>query len=470
MASSMAEQRLSELQYGKHDDGPKAGQSLGTGWKLSKPSDLPGGQTIEVPRTSRSHLLEGLRTTPKKIHVGTMAAAGPSIADQSGNSFTLPEHNMTPPRINIDEQGDDQMDSGLYAQLVATNQYLAEQQKRLQEQLRQVQGGAHPPPGWNLEKTAEERGRLQPIITPVVGAQTGVYSVYNPMTGQQSYFKDESGQETQVRDQPPVEQASKNSPLPTYSGAFRRGHKKTTSIESLSSTFPPKASEVQQVPTAGVFDPGRWRIGEHPIRQPRSPPHLHELMAKPTTKFEGTKNFASQVRLEAIESILKPPLILSKEEAFPGVSPPKMSSIYSSGERIAVPEAAVTRSIELRSLNTLALITVETAKTAFGENDKLTTELTDFYNEIQFLKQYFNSNLKDEWPQIAAFKEAWYCQKGLQEILLTMKKYNDVREADRGTTLPSEAAKLMDREVKGLADPQDPEVQCHDRLQIYNSL
>ncbi|KAA8572533.1 hypothetical protein EYC84_003143 [Monilinia fructicola] len=37
--------------------------------------------------------------------------------------------------------------------------------------------------------------------------------------------------------------------------------------------------------------------GEHPIRQPRGPPPIEELRARPTSLFEGSKNFASRAHL-----------------------------------------------------------------------------------------------------------------------------------------------------------------------------
>ncbi|KAI9646654.1 hypothetical protein NHQ30_004651 [Ciborinia camelliae] len=41
------------------------------------------------------------------------------------------------------------------------------------------------------------------------------------------------------------------------------------------------------------FGAGAGHAGEHPIRQPLGPPPIEELKAKPTTKFAGSKNFAT---------------------------------------------------------------------------------------------------------------------------------------------------------------------------------
>jgi len=40
--------------------------------------------------------------------------------------------------------------------------------------------------------------------------------------------------------------------------------------------------------------------GDHPVRQPRGPPSLEEITAKPTTKHEGSKNFATRQRRRAV--------------------------------------------------------------------------------------------------------------------------------------------------------------------------
>jgi hypothetical protein len=55
----------------------------------------------------------------------------------------------------------------------------------------------------------------------------------------------------------------------------------------------------------GTFGPGQARIGEHPSRQPRGPPPLDELKEKPTTKHEGSKNFATRQRRRAVHSLVR---------------------------------------------------------------------------------------------------------------------------------------------------------------------
>lgn len=55
----------------------------------------------------------------------------------------------------------------------------------------------------------------------------------------------------------------------------------------------------------GTFGPGNARAGEHPTRQPRGPPPLEELVALPTTKHEGSKNFATRQRRAALSNLMR---------------------------------------------------------------------------------------------------------------------------------------------------------------------
>jgi hypothetical protein len=55
----------------------------------------------------------------------------------------------------------------------------------------------------------------------------------------------------------------------------------------------------------GGFGPGAARAGEHPIRQPRNPPNLEELVAAPTAKHEGSKNFATRQRRAALGNLMR---------------------------------------------------------------------------------------------------------------------------------------------------------------------
>jgi hypothetical protein len=377
----------------------------------SKPSD-PQDNGAPTPRTSRSHLLAGLRTAPKSATSSTFPSTAPPTqlqhnigglstsmyaskenyggpktshfsSQQNGYDsmngsrpmYSVPEQVLAPPEILVDEHGQEQMDPNLYAQLVATNMYLAEQQQRLQQQLINVQAAAQqfhslnlgmgnqmqqqfatpPVTPQNLYQQQQVKANMQPIITPVMGAQPGVYSYYDPVTGQQSYFMDNSQQGRyvdQVAPQsvnysppqqpgtprfqvspppqsdtptftrsisPPKKSQSPpqdHAPLPPPSaGAFRRGHRKANSMAIVSensgpndgprSAVLPKSAGFPLTPTVAGFGPGQARAGEHPIRQPRGPPQLDELTAKPTTKFEGSKNFATRTRRSAVHNLVR---------------------------------------------------------------------------------------------------------------------------------------------------------------------
>ncbi|KAJ3472365.1 hypothetical protein NLG97_g11050 [Lecanicillium saksenae] len=58
-------------------------------------------------------------------------------------------------------------------------------------------------------------------------------------------------------------------------------------------------------PLTGGYGPGQGRAGEHPVRQPRGPPSLDELKAKPTAKHEGSKNFATRTRRSAVHNLVR---------------------------------------------------------------------------------------------------------------------------------------------------------------------
>jgi len=368
---------------------------------------------VSTPRTSRSHLLAGLRTAPKSAtlpptghqqqgvgldggrhampsstypdrvpQTSTAATFPQNVFGTNTNlnqnlnmglnfnrpMYTLPEQVLAPPAIDM---GNGQMDGRLYQDLMSTNLYLAAQQQRLQQQLlnvtqqfqnlnlglgQQQAMPTSPIPSMGFYQQQLQHG-LQPIVQPVPG-QPGLYSVYNPMTGQQSFVVDNSIQQQQQEAQayqehvqtpvtqtqapafhaevsPPPEstaspaQASqpvsppKGSPSPPQNvaplpqpsaNAFRRGHKKSSSFNPGLKTNTelarnggngPKSAAFPPTPSTGTFGPGQGRAGEHPIRQPRGPPSLEELMAKPTAKHEGSKNFATRQRRRAVHNLVR---------------------------------------------------------------------------------------------------------------------------------------------------------------------
>ncbi|KAH7325765.1 hypothetical protein B0I35DRAFT_474503 [Stachybotrys elegans] len=415
---------------------------------------------IPTPRTSRSHLLAGLRTAPKSATAASFGPASPTTtgpqqftrSNAHGNSHSslaqeamynsapktaFPQYGvqqnqyqnmmnqqytvdqvLAPPELSLDDQAQEQMDPNLYAQLVATNMYLAQQQQRLQQQLRNVQAAAQQFQQLNLSNPhlaqqqmavyeqqqqhlrnmqhqlslqtslaqAQAQAQVQAHAQAQVQAQAQQF-YYNPMTGQ--YFVDTSAAQMvsayaeqpmspgfsqqqhlmmqqqqqqgtpRVQVSPPPENQSNmfrsNSPPKRYespvevtplpppsANAFRRSHKKLPSVTPINSEMAANASvgegprsagpKSALFPNPGGYGPGQARAGEHPIRQPRGPPSMDELKAKPTAKHEGSKNFASRTRRSAVHNLVRAGLVRRKGT---GSSTGSMSPVSESAEDAA---------------------------------------------------------------------------------------------------------------------------------------
>ncbi|KAG8404853.1 hypothetical protein J3459_016661 [Metarhizium acridum] len=392
---------------------------------------------VPTPRTSRSHLLAGLRTAPKSATAATfgpttpasnvtqhyarrsMAAnlhgygqdniynAAPKTAfPQYGNQQSMYPNMMgsqqytvdqvlAPPELPIDEQAQEHMDPNLYAQLVATNMYLAQQQQKLQQQLRNVQAAAQQFQQLNLSSSQRTQLTQQQIalyeqqqqlhnLQQQLGVQAAISQgqqvYYSPVTGQ--YYVDnasvstaaqissphvdqpmsptfnnglQNGVQQQLQQHLPQQQYQQSpqqgtprvqvspppenhhsmsrsgsppkrydspsdvTPLPPPSAnAFRRGHKKASSLAPVNSALAagntsadapksagPKTASFPLTPMTGGYGPGQARAGEHPTRQPRGPPSLDELISKPTAKHEGSKNFAARTRRSAVHNLVR---------------------------------------------------------------------------------------------------------------------------------------------------------------------
>lgn len=372
-----------------------------------------------APRTSRSHLLAGLRTAPKSPtfpssapptqaqapfqfqqarnngqannnnydqSVPQTAAVGSFPQNQryamngNGQMYALPEI-LAPPTIQFeDEQEDTSMDPAQYAELMATKRYLAQQQLRLQQQLANLTAAQQQMQNLSLSSGMGQQQQhlfqsmapangfynqqfqngMQPIVSPVPGTP-GVYTVYNPMTGQQGYVVDNGAQQQatpkapvprqelnqspppitpKFRAQvspPPVEKIvetraqsisppklsppkSTSSPAldvnplpPPSANAFRRGHAKgLSSVTGNAMSLPdgpknsgPRTAGFPTTPMTGGFGPGQNRAGDHPVRQPRGPPSLEDLVDKPTSKHEGSKNFVTRQRRRAVHNLVR---------------------------------------------------------------------------------------------------------------------------------------------------------------------
>lgn len=231
---------------------------------------------------------------------------------------------------------------------------LALQQQRLQQQLLAAQQAQQ-----QLEALAAQSPSQYstPPMSPYVNggnvAAQNYYTVYNPATnqygvylvpqnGQQMYTSNyqQSGLHQQQDASPPSPEQlgtsnssrstsrsrspPKLSPVhegsaqnlngpqtPTGSQPFRRGHRKASSLSnclnvntldldaSAPKTAVPKLSNLPTTPMTATFAPGH-ASGTHPTRQPRGPPPLDEITAKPTSKIEGSKNFVSRQRRRAV--------------------------------------------------------------------------------------------------------------------------------------------------------------------------
>ncbi|CAD0082002.1 unnamed protein product [Aureobasidium vineae] len=373
-----------------------------------------------TPRTSRSHLLAGLRTAPKTPAVTASApynqldyqsqlsgmdantynaymqsvpqsATAASFGgnhyggrqqhqqqrhqqQQQQHMYSMPEQVLAPPTFYGQEA---EMDPNVMEQLQLTSLFLAQRQQQLQQQLAAITAAANTAQlqGLNLAQFQQPMSQInaygqqhaQQQQSPIeVPGQPGLYLVYNPMTGQYQYAVDNNAQspmspvsqhqngffnvDTPQKQQQPVFRAEISPPpteRPTPTGsrsitppkktsspasslahveplpppsanAFRRGHKKASSlaINALTGTSDgPKTSSVATfgsarsvfppTPMTGTFGPGAARAGEHPVRQPRGPPPLEELIALPTSKHEGSKNFATRQRRRALDNLVR---------------------------------------------------------------------------------------------------------------------------------------------------------------------
>lgn len=377
-----------------------------------------------TPRTSRSHLLAGLRTAPKTPTSAQPPASAPYGQRQHnlggaetarfggrqgmnnqgvpqtaaiGSGFSgfnqynnnggqqqqmLYDQVLAPPQLQFD---DGEMDPNIAAQLLATELYLAQRQQQLQQQLLNLTaqqfgtmnlgGGMRQQQFPNTPFTPQMNAygqQFQNTSVPQETGQPGLFLAFNQFTGQYQYVVDPSFHQPQ-QDSPNDIQAQAVSsnlshspppptpgfassppkvdtptlqvsppheinpspwgsrsasppkksltppqdvvPLPPPSAnAFRRGHKKTLSSLALDGKTEtvdgPKSAFTRPVgfpatPMTGTFGPGQARAGEHPIRQPRGPPPLEELQTSPTTKHEGSKNFAARQRRQAVNNLVR---------------------------------------------------------------------------------------------------------------------------------------------------------------------
>lgn len=283
--------------------------------------------------------------------------------------YHLPEQVLAPPNLDFaDQEEDPQILAQLQAtkSMLALRQQLLQQhlanltaQQFAVMNLGQQQmfGSPQTPstPQLGVYNQQQMLANIQPIVNEVPG-QPGIYTVYNPLTGQTTLAADTSRQqEPQLANSPPpptphsvggfrmdqrrvspqqeIQSPFANAhrsisppkktpsppanvePLPPPSAnAFRRGHHKKVSSLSLSNgpvldgpktAYLPRSQMIPPTPMTGTFGPGNARAGEHPVRQPRGPPAMEELKAKPTAKHEGSLNFAARRRRQALSNLMR---------------------------------------------------------------------------------------------------------------------------------------------------------------------
>lgn len=225
-----------------------------------------------TPRTSRSHMLAGLRTAPKSSTYpgpapSNQARSSPPVGQKprqnttpmpqtaygagfgnaqrrgmNGGQYGLPEI-LAPPELQFEQEIDQAgMDPQEYAALMHQGQQLAQQQALLQQQLLQLTMAQQQMQNLNLGGMNQQQQQqlmqsqmfgaggfynqqlqsgMQPVVSPVPGTP-GLYSIFNPLTGQQKFMVNEQEQaEAQAQVQAQKEQVQitntelSHSPPPT---------------------------------------------------------------------------------------------------------------------------------------------------------------------------------------------------------------------------------------------------------------
>ncbi|KAL7267796.1 hypothetical protein RUND412_009603 [Rhizina undulata] len=241
--------------------------------------------------------------------------------------------------LDLDEM-DLQDNAEMYKHLLAQNYMLAQQSAQLQQQL--VNLAATTAAARQAQYQQQLQQQLQqlqlqtsssgnfstPPMSPGLGMSmymnsqnllaNNVYSVYNQMTGQHQYYvqpqsatqsyQQQQPQQLQLQQQQPspvvtvhvenpspVTQQPPQLPSPPLStsppGGQSRSPPKPPRYNKLSHQRSNSSSNLPATPSTPTFAPGH-ASGSHPIRQPHGPPSIEELKAKPTSKDEGSKNFA----------------------------------------------------------------------------------------------------------------------------------------------------------------------------------
>ncbi|CAF3519633.1 unnamed protein product [Fusarium graminearum] len=287
---------------------------------ISQPQDRDSG--VPTPRTSRSHLLAGLRTAPKSA---TAASFGP----QSPTTGPQQQYARNSMAGNAYGMGQDKT----YNAPKTAHPYGSQSNYNQSQQVQATQLYNEQPstPGFSgFQQHLQQHHQGTPSV-----------QVSPPTESQPFSFRSNSPPK---RYESPTEVA----PLPPPSAnAFRRGHKKASSLAPVNSAIAaamasdaapksagPKTSTFPMTPMTGGYGPGQARAGEHPIRQPRGPPSLDELKQKPTAKYEGSKNFSARTRRSAVSNLVRAGLERRKGT---GSSCGSMSPVSETAEESSTP-------------------------------------------------------------------------------------------------------------------------------------
>ncbi|KAI9663619.1 MAG: hypothetical protein M1821_007109 [Bathelium mastoideum] len=289
-----------------------------------------------TPRTSRSHLLAGLRTAPKtpaapasapydqqsqqrfgleaskhadmnayNIHsVPQTAAIGNGFSGLNNNNqfgqagrqgFSYPEQILAPPSVYNNIQDGDQMDPDVLAELMRTELHLAQRQQQLQQLQQQLMSiGSQQyqsPTSYNNVGFQQQQFPNTPItpsmslyqqqlqngcspITQEVPGQPGLHMVYNPMTNQYSYVVD-----------PAVQNGLANSP-PLSTSSYAASPLKTS----------PPTFQQQPHTGHGLANHTNFRIPTPPKQSPSPPSDVEPLPPPSANAFRrGHKKAGSSV-------------------------------------------------------------------------------------------------------------------------------------------------------------------------------
>ncbi|KAF8467272.1 hypothetical protein BDZ91DRAFT_138819 [Kalaharituber pfeilii] len=241
--------------------------------------------------------------------------AGLQLQSPMANQFSTPPLSpgmgmFTPAAQNIPGSA-----GGLYSiQNPLMNYYLQAQQQ--QQQVQQLNPAYQQPPVTQQRSASppaqqqyqQPQQQTQQIQASTASASTASASTASASTASASMNSSRLASRSRS---PPKLTCTPREPQPGLSSSsFRKGHKKASSlsscinannveIEEAPKTSVPKLSMLPATPSTATFAPGH-ASGTHPIRQPRGPPSFEEIKAKPTTKHEGSKNFATRQRRKAV--------------------------------------------------------------------------------------------------------------------------------------------------------------------------